>query len=461
VNVDFVDAGDAALPLVCLVGRPNVGKSSLFNRLVGGRPALVEDRPGLTRDRRYGVCDWDGARFRVVDTGGLDSTQADPGLWDAMRAQTLFAVEEAALLVCVLDAREGVTPLDKDAAQILRRTGKPVFVAVNKVDSAGPQAASSEVYRLGFDHVFPMSATHGRGIGDFLDAVVRVIGKGGRPAAGDSAAAEGTSAPVRLVFVGKPNVGKSSLVNALLGQDRVVVHDQPGTTRDPVDTRFSLGGREFVLVDTAGMRRRARVETYTEAVAAKMARDQIARADVVALVIDVQTGPTAEDARFASLIDEAGRGMLVVLNKSDTVSRAAVDTQVDAIRETLKFIEWAPVLVTSAHTGRSISKIAEQAAEVYQAWSLRVPTGKLNRHFETIVARRPPPAQVGGRHVRLYYVTQASVRPPTFFISTNAANAVGQAYRRYLQKQLRAVGGFRGSPIRVVLKANRAPRKPG
>ncbi|HEY5285221.1 MAG TPA: ribosome biogenesis GTPase Der, partial [Polyangia bacterium] len=271
------------LPVLSLVGRPNVGKSSLFNRLVGGRPALVEDMPGVTRDRRYGLCSWGNARFRVVDTGGLDPNAK--GILAAMRTQTLRAVEEATVLVLVLDAAEGVTVVDQDVSELLRRTGKPVLVAVNKVDSALRDSALADGYALGHEQVFGVSASHGRGVRELLDAAVEAMG--GEPAAegevveaGEAPATE-TEFPIRLAFVGKPNAGKSSLVNRLLGEDRVLVHDQPGTTRDPIDTPFQAGGHEFVLVDTAGLRRWRAIDSQTEAVAAMMARDQLARADVV------------------------------------------------------------------------------------------------------------------------------------------------------------------------------------
>jgi GTP-binding protein len=449
-------AGDAALPVVSLIGRPNVGKSSLFNRLVGGRPALVEDQPGVTRDRRYGACTWNGARFRVVDTGGLDPSAA--GILAAMRAQTLRAVDEAQVLVFVVDVKEGITPVDEDVARILRRTGKPVVVAANKVDSPGRQLAIGEVFALGFPQVFALSASHGRGVGDLLDATVELV-KGIEVAAEAEPDDAAAGAGIRLAFVGKPNVGKSSLVNRLLGDERVLVHDQPGTTRDPIETPFQLGERQFVLVDTAGMRRRRSVDTLTEAVAAKMARDQLARADVAALVIDVQTGATAEDARLASLIEESGRAALVVLNKSDLVPRAELDRRREQTRETLQFMDWAPLLLTSAMTGRAVIDVPAEAARVYGQWSRRIPTSDLNKHFEEMVTRRPPPAGMAGRHVRMYYVTQAGVCPPTFFVSCNHPDDVGAPYRRYLANQFREIYGFQGSPLRIALRAHRRNKR--
>jgi GTP-binding protein len=273
-----------------------------------------------------------------------------------------------------------------------------------------------------------------------------------------AAESQGESAPIRLAFVGKPNVGKSSLVNRLLGEERVLVHDQPGTTRDPIDTPFTWQGREFVLVDTAGLRRRRAIDTLTEAVSAKMARDQLARADVVALVIDAQNGATAEDAKLASFIEESGRAALIVVNKGDLIRRAEIHGKVAAVREELGFMAWAPVVVTSAVTGRGTGEIPKMTAEVFGQWCRRVPTSELNKHFEEIVTRRPPPAGPGGSYVRLYYITQAQTSPPSFFVSANYPKAVGLPYRRYLTNQLRNIYGFEGSPLRLVLRAHKGKK---
>jgi GTP-binding protein len=468
------DAQGEGLPVLSLVGRPNVGKSSLFNRLVGGRPALVEDLPGVTRDRRYGVCAWGSSRFRVVDTGGLDPSAH--GILAAMRSQTLRAVDEADVLVFVLDAAEGVTAVDEDVADLLRRTGKPALVAVNKVDTSLRDSALAEGYALGFNQVFGVSASHGRGVAELLDAAVATlaaaksataIGGDGAPRPGpetESGAAIESPAgepepPIRLAFVGKPNAGKSSLVNRLLGEDRVLVHDQPGTTRDPIDTPFRAGDREFVLVDTAGLRRRRAIDTQTEAVAAKMARDQLARADVVALVIDASLGATAEDAKLASFIEESGRAAMVIFNKMDLVRRSESNRRMEDAREVLDFVGYAPFLPMSAFTGRGVGEISSVAARVFGEWSRRVVTSDLNKSFEEIVARRLPPSGPAGKHVKLYFITQANIRPPTFFVSTNLPAAVGHPYRRYLANQLRQVYGFEGSPIRLALRAHRSKRK--
>lgn len=447
----------AVLPIVALVGRPNVGKSSLFNRMVGGRPALVEDIPGVTRDRRYGICTWGNASFQVVDTGGLDPSAE--GILKAMRGQTLRAVDEAVIHVMVVDAKDGMTPTDFEVAKVLRRTGKPVFVAANKIDTSMRDAMLSDAYQLGFNDVFPLSASHGRGVREFLDALVACLESLAPGTTVIGSELSTPEAPIRLAFVGKPNAGKSSLVNRVLGEERVLVHDQPGTTRDPIDTPFRFGEQEFILVDTAGLRRRHSVDTLTEAVSAKMARDQLARADVVALVIDAQLGATAEDAKLASFIEESGRAALVILNKSDLVRRSEFTACVERARETLEFMAYAPFLSMSAITGRGISSIPTEAMKVFQAWSNRVSTSGLNENFEEIVSRRVPPSGPAGRHVKLYYITQSGIRPPTFFVSTNEPKAVGQPYRRYLVNQLRSIYGFEGAPIRLALRAHKSKRK--
>ncbi|MEP6652195.1 MAG: ribosome biogenesis GTPase Der [Myxococcales bacterium] len=518
-------AADVARPLVALVGRPNVGKSSLFNRLVGGRPALVEDMPGVTRDRRYGMVDWPGWRFRIVDTGGLDPSAQ--GILGAMRTQTVRAIEEADVLVLVVDAAEGLTGVDRDVVALLRRSGKPVVLAVNKVDSSHREAALAEVFALGYSDVFAVSASHGRGMGELLDRVVELLGPAAQrtdepeaepefasppfedeeddagtaagvdgdlaalapnpldgegidrmgPAADDLLGADPQAAsagapisavaprsirpegPIRIAFVGKPNVGKSSLVNRLLGEERVLVHDMPGTTRDPIDTPFTVGGQEFVLVDTAGLRRRRSVDTLTEAVAAKMARDQLARCDVAVLVIDAGGGATVEDAKIAGLIEESGRGGIIILNKKDAVPRAEINSRIEATKETLSFLPWAPILLTSAMTGAGVNQIPLAAKTVFEQASRRISTGEVNRFLETIITDKPPPAGPNGRHVRLYFATQAQIRPPTFVFSANHPLAVPVSYRRFLSNQIRQAYGFEGTPIRIVMREHRKKRK--
>jgi len=380
-----------------------------------------------------------------------------------MRQQTLRALDEADAVVFVVDAREGVTAVDKEVAKLLHKSGKPVLVAANKVDREGAGAAA-EAFSLGFSEVFPLSASHGRGIGEFLDALVPRLPEVAATAGARAPAPPRRDAedrPIRIAFVGKPNVGKSSLVNCLLGEERVLVHDEPGTTRDPIDTAFSFGGREYVLVDTAGMRRRRSIDTRAEHVSAAMARDQIDRADVAVLVVDARAAATAEDARLAGEIEASGRGALVVLNKKDLVGRSDIDKKIETTREALAFLAYAPVIVTSAVTRAGVTGIVTEAARIFGEASKRVSTGALNKLLADIVTKQPPPSGPGGRHVRLYFATQPSIRPPTVFISTNYPADIGHSYRRFLVNQLRKAYGFDGTPVRLVFRAHAQKKRGG
>ncbi len=357
-----------------------------------------------------------------------------------------------------------MTGVDEDVARVLRRSGRPVLVAANKVDSDKTEAAATEAFSLGFP-----TCSRSRPATGAASATCWTPSSRGSPRRHGSPRRRGTPprprtrtprAPLRLAFIGKPNVGKSSLVNALLGEERVLVHDQPGTTRDPIDTPLSFGGREYLLVDTAGMRRRRAIDTLTEHVAAKMARDQLDRADVAALVIDARMGATAEDARLASLIEDSGRCALVILNKKDLVGRADIDAKLESTREALSFLRYAPILLTSAVTRAGVTGILTEASRVLAQASRRVTTGELNQLLEDIVAHKPPPAGRGGRHVRIYYATQAGVRPPTFYISTNHPAEVGYPYRRFLINRLREAYGFEGTPVRLALRAHKQKNRP-
>jgi len=412
-----------------------------------------------------------------------------------MRAQTLKAVDEADVLVFVVDAVEGLTAVDAGVAKLLRRANKPVVLAANKVDSAKREDILGDLYGLGFTDTFPISAGHGRGIGELLDRLLELLGPAAEAPASapapeerkkrrrrdedgeqdggqngedgaeqahdeaqgeDERAAEG---PIRIAFVGKANAGKSSLVNRLLGEERVLVHEVPGTTRDPIDTPFSAGGKDFVLVDTAGLRRRRTVETLTDAVAAKMTRDQLARADVAILVIDAGAGPTTEDAKIAGLIEDAGRPAILVLNKKDLVPRAQSDAMLQATKETFPFLSWAPILWASARTGAGVVELPRAAARAFEQASRRIPTGELNRFLEQVVASRPPPSGPMGKHVRLFFGTQASLRPPTFVFSASHPEVVPPSYRRYLANQLRQSYGFEGTPVRIILRERKRKKR--
>lgn len=443
--------GEAALPLVAIVGRPNVGKSTLFNRLVGGHAAIVEDEPGVTRDRRYGETDWVGRHFRVVDTGGLDFAPARPtheGIAKAIVRQALRAVEEAEVIVFVLDAREGITPADREAAEVLRRASKPLVWVANKVDGAKHEPAAAELYELGAPEVFAVSASHGRGVGELLDAVVAALPQGAVESALDEAE---TQKPIRLALVGRPNAGKSSLVNRLIGEERVIVDATPGTTRDPVDIPLRSRGRDYLLVDTAGIRRRARVELAMEKIAVAMAEKTLGRVDVAVLVIDAEAGVGEQDAKIAGLAEEAGRALVIAFNKRDLVPRERERELAVARDRQLQFVPWAKVVFCSARTGRGMGGLLDAVAEVHEAAGRRVSTGALNRFFEGLVERHPPPIYKG-HPIKLYYITQVGVHPPTFVLSVNYPVGVHFSYRRYLMNQLREHFGFEGTPVRLICR---------
>jgi GTPase len=440
------------LPLVVIVGRPNVGKSTLFNRIVGERAAIAHDEPGVTRDRRYAESEWGGRRFRVCDTGGLDP--GGGGISGLVHHQARQAIDEADVVVFLLDAYDGITPADREVADMLRKAGRrAVIYAANKVDSERRESFVNEVYELGADEVHGISASHGRGVGDLLDAIVAHL-----PPLDPEEQEDPESRPMRLAFVGRPNVGKSSLVNRLLGEERVLVHDQPGTTRDPVDTPFEYLGRRFVLCDTAGMRRRARVDESVEQVAALLAERAAVRADVCAIVIDGKEGPTEQDARLCDLIERAGRGAVLVLSKSD-LWRAGDDRRLRReIREQLGFVDWAEVVETSARTGEGVTKVIDAATRAWEAHGRRVVTSELNRVFEGIVERHPPPG-INGQPVRLYYATQAQARPPSFVITASRPDAIGLSYRRYLTHEIRKAFDFVGTPVRLRFHGRGKSRK--
>jgi GTP-binding protein len=448
---------DRELPLVAVVGRPNVGKSTLYNRLIGRRSAIAGDEPGVTRDRRYGTVEWAGRAFRLVDTGGLDPAAKD-GILVGIRKQAQRAIQEAVLVLLVIDAIEGPNPLDVEVAHDLRRLGKTVLVLANKVDSSSAEAAMAQAYELGFPDVFGVSASHGRGIGDMLDEVLaRLPAAPAAPApeAEREAEAEAGKKPddgaIRFAFIGKPNAGKSSLCNRLLGEERVLVHEKPGTTMDPIDTPLSFYGQEFVLIDTAGIRKKRTSYTQTERVAVEMAMRQVERADVVGLVVDGVEGPSEQDARIAGEIEQKGRAAIIIVNKADLLTPAQEDALRKKLREDLRHIDWAPILFVSALSGRNVERILERTQEVYREYSRRVATAEVNRWFEGVLAEHPPPFYKG-KPVRLYYITQVEVRPPTFVAQANFPEAVAYTYRRYLINQLRATFDFRGSPIRLMCR---------
>jgi GTPase len=482
--------GSASLPVVAIVGRPNVGKSTLFNRVVGdGRAAIVEDRARTTRDRIYGEGEWNGRTFLVVDTGGLEIVPGD-AIEAKVQEQARLAIAEADVIVLVVDATTGLTPADEEAAGLLRRATAPVFVAVNKADNAKRELDAAEFWALGWEQTWPISAAHGRGVADLLDEVVLALppesedelARRARDAAtareadliADELAeglepdevdldADALPGPVTIALVGRPNVGKSSLLNALLGEERAIVSEIPGTTRDAFDTRLAYGQGEIVLVDTAGIRRRGKVASgpAAERYSTLRALKAVDRADVTVLVVDAVDGLTAQDAHVAGYTVDAGKGLVVAVNKWDLVedkTDRTFDQYVAWIRREAPFLDFAPVVSISAKTGQRVDRVLELAVDVWGERRKRIGTGELNRLLAEATARQVPPA-VKNRRPKLFYATQAGIEPPTFIFFANDAELIHFSYKRYLENRIRDVLGFHGAPIRLVFR-NRGTQRP-
>jgi GTP-binding protein len=427
-------------PLVAVVGRPNVGKSTLFNRLVGRRLAIVEDLPGTTRDRLVADAEWAGKVFDVVDTGGL-GLDGGSEIDAQVTNQVDVAIEQADVIIQVVDALEGPTAADAAVAERLRKSGKPVVLAVNKSDSAVRRLEAGEFWSLGLGTPYPISAIHGAGTGDMLDAVAERL-----------PAVEEVDEDPRLAIavIGRPNVGKSSIVNRLVGHERVVVSAVPGTTRDAIDTVVVYEGEEIVLVDTAGIRRRGKVEPGIEKYSVLRATRALDRADVAVLVIDAVEGATAQDAHIAGLIQEAGVGAILAVNKWDLVEKdeRTADEFAKVIRAELKFLDYAPLLFLSALTGQRVTKLLELAQQVHATRQERVTTAELNRLVADIQARHNPPSRHGKR-LRIYYATQVAVEPPRFALFVNDTELVHFSYERFVENQIRLRHPFTGTPIRL------------
>jgi GTPase len=443
-----VDNWSVPRPIVALVGRPNTGKSTLFNRLIGRRKAIVDSEPGLTRDRLYGVAEWRGRELTVVDTAGLQLSGDDSSA-AAIEAQTRAAIEEAQVIVFLVDIRGGLTPIDRDIAAMLRRSGRPVVLAANKADDPRSLYLLHEVLELGFPDVVKVSGQHGIGADDLLDAVEAVLPP-------PEPSEDGEEAVARLAIMGRPNVGKSSLLNRLLGDDRAVVSEVPGTTRDPIDTDILFDGLPVVLVDTAGIRRRSSARDHLERVSLLRGIKAMERSDVVLLVLDGSEGVLAQDQHVASYALEAGRGLVLVVNKVDLLDRpgrqAAVWTR--ELRSDFRFVAHAPVVPISALTGEGIGRVLPAALEVVGQRRVRVPTNELNRVLREAFLQRPPPSNSRGRRLSLKYATQASSDTPTFVLFVNDESLLTQPYRRYLQNRLRDHFGFSGNPIRVFARSS-------
>ena len=446
--------GGVPRPIVAIVGRPNVGKSTLFNRLVGWRKAIVDPTAGLTRDRLYGVCEWRGREFTVVDTAGLDPEHHDDTSTAAMEAQTRVAIEEAQAIVFLLDVRQGLTAIDQDIAHLLRRSGRRILVAANKADNPGQEHFKHEILALGFEDPILLSAQHGIGVDDLLDRVLEEL----PGEAGEAEPAE--EAVARIAIMGRPNVGKSSLLNALLGDERSLVSDVPGTTRDPVDTELLFDGVPVVLVDTAGIRRRSSARDKLERYSLLRGIRAMERADAVLLVVDASTGVLSQDQHVAGYALEAGKGLVLVVNKIDLVDadrRNARDWE-QALRAEFKFVPHAPVVIISAKTRQGVHRVLPTALEVVGQRRIRVPTNELNRVLREAFLERPPPSYKG-RRLSFKFATQAASETPTFVLFVNDTELLHFSYRRYLENRLRAHFGFAGNPIRIVLRAGEPDRK--
>jgi GTP-binding protein len=429
--------------VVALVGRPNVGKSALFNRMLGGRKALVEEIAGTTRDRLYGDVEWREREFRLVDTGGLLLDESPP--YSALiRRQVEIAIEEAQVILFVVDAKEGLTAADLDVADVLRRTAKPVLLLANKAESGSRREAAVQFYELGLGEPIPVSAHHGQGVADVMDMVVEMA-----PASPAVEAAEALA----IAIVGRPNVGKSMLLNAILGEERVIVSDEPGTTRDSIDTPFQFQEQDLLLLDTAGIRRRGRVQPGVEKHSVLRAERAVERADVALLLMDAGEGVAAQDTHIAGLIADAYVGLVLVVNKWDMIDPAPTFRKQfeRVVRHRMRFAPWAPLRFISAKEGMGIDGLLAEALKVGEERRKRVSTGELNAVVQRAIGERGPPA-VGNRKLKVLYCTQVQAAPPTFVFFVNDAALLHFSYRRYIENRLRRVFGFAGTPLRLVFK---------
>ena len=434
-----------ARPVVAIVGRPNVGKSTLFNKLVGTRLSIVDDKPGVTRDRIYGDCEWLGHRFLLVDTGGIEP-RADDVILSQMRAQANIAIATADVIVLVTDLRSGVVATDQDVANMLQKSGKPVILCVHKCDSVGaPDPEFYEFYNLGMGDPIAVSAVHGHGTGDLLDAVIAYF-----PPESEEEEEDDT---IKVAVIGKPNVGKSSLINRISGQERAIVSDIAGTTRDATDTRIENQYGKFTFIDTAGIRRKSKVTDAIEKYSIIRARTAVERANVCVIMIDATEGFTEQDSKVAGIALDQGKGCIVVVNKWDAVEKDGntMREYKEKLAVDFAFMKFAPFVFISAKTGQRVNRLFEQIAYVYAQSTMRISTGKLNEILGAATARVQPPTDKGKR-LKIYYMTQASVCPPTFVFFVNNAQLFHFSYQRYLENQIREVFGLEGTPVRFIIR---------
>ena len=433
-------------PIVAIVGRPNVGKSMLFNKLIGKRLSIVEDTPGVTRDRIYGETDWNGRSFTLIDTGGIEP-RTDDQILAFMRDQARIAIENATVIIFLTDIKTGLTASDQEVANLLLRSGKPIVLAVNKMDSTGsaPDPDFYEFYNLGLGDPIAVSAVHGHGTGDLLDACLRYFPPEEEEEEEDDA--------IKVAVIGKPNAGKSSLVNRILGEERVIVSDVAGTTRDAIDSRFENDKGKFVFIDTAGIRRKSKVEEDIEKYSVLRATMAIERSDVCLILIDATEGVTEQDTKVAGLAHEAGKASIIVVNKWDLVEKdgKTMDKMRQDIRRDLAYMTYAPILFISALTGQRVDRLFDLINYVNDQAATRITTGMLNNVLEDAQTRVQPPTDKG-RRLKIYYVTQTGVKPPHFVFFCNDARLFHFSYQRYLENQLRSTFGLEGTPIKITIR---------
>lgn len=432
-------------PTVAVVGRPNVGKSTLFNKITGKRISIVEDTPGITRDRIYAEAEWCGREFTLIDTGGIEPSSKDIIL-SQMREQANMAIEMADVILFMVNVREGMTAADKEVAAMLQKCGRPVLLVCNKVDNPGnPPMEMYEFYNLGVGDPYPISSIHGLGVGDLLDDVVSYF-----PPEDETDEEEDV---IHVAIVGKPNAGKSSLVNHILGENRVIVSDIAGTTRDAIDSRYEKDGQKYVLIDTAGMRKRGKINIDVERYSVARALGAVDRADVCLILIDATEGITEQDTKIAGYVHEAGKASIVVVNKWDLVEKETntMNNFKNRVKEGLNFMMYAPSVYISAKTGQRVDTLFDGIKEVLAQNSKRISTGVLNDVINEAIAMVQPPSDKGKR-LKIYYATQASIKPPTFVLFVNNAELAHYSYIRYLENQLRAKFGFEGTPIKFIIR---------
>lgn len=430
-------------PIVAIVGRPNVGKSTFFNYIAGSRISIVDDTPGVTRDRIYTEGEWRNRKFILIDTGGIEPYTEDK-IMQQMKRQAETAVEMADVIVFMVDAKAGMTASDSEVAIMLRKSKKPVVLAVNKVDNVGePPPEVYEFYNLGLDEVIPISSTHGLGIGDLLDSVFDYFP--------DKSEEDYDEDVIKVAVIGKPNVGKSSLINRILGEERVIVSDVPGTTRDAIDTYVEVGNDKFVFIDTAGIRRKNKITENIERYSTLRSWTAVERADVCLILIDAQDGVTEQDTKIAGYAHEQGKASVVIINKWDLIKKetGTLEKYKKNVETKLSYMPYAPVMFISAKSGQRVGKIYEMIKLVNEQAALRISTGMLNDLINEAVAMVQPPSDKG-RRLKIFYATQVKIKPPTFVIFVNNTELMHFSYERYIENQLRSSFGFKGTPIRII-----------